>query len=185
MAIDLPGAAESEPVAEHYVRGRDLVATYLQTPDRTIRPQVYWRALRSPHFGVELVVSVQTSLLASQPSISIGSSVSECSTYFFDGRSFHEVSETRNCDSRLVLFRPNGVSFTYAEFIYPSDGEQLTIQVDGKNASSQFDLFHHELEKGVIRRGRLRSVFLPRSHDQELAVDLLAEFDHSEAPLTT
>src|SRR5688572_20353473 len=58
-------------VAESYIRGGDLVATYAETGKDKVRPQIYWRSQMAgegePSGAVEVVVSMQTSLLDSDP----------------------------------------------------------------------------------------------------------------------
>jgi hypothetical protein len=65
------------PVAEAYVRGADLVATYKPTDNWPFSPQVYWRIDRADASGQlasqSLLVSVQTHLLETWPRISIES----------------------------------------------------------------------------------------------------------------
>jgi hypothetical protein len=62
----------SDPVAEAYVRQRDLVITYEQRPPRTVRPQTYWRVfpIDAVHgMALEYVLSLQTDRLASEPRV--------------------------------------------------------------------------------------------------------------------
>lgn len=185
LTVNLPGNGEPEPVADHYVRGNDLVATLLQLPGRTFRPQFYWRALTGDVPGVELVISVQTNLLASEPQISVGSTLSNCAVYCREGSSYQEVDASKNYDSSVVLFRPKDTDFSYVELIQPSDRDDLRIHIDGDAVSTRFDMFCHDLEKGVIRRGRLRSMFVPRENDEDIATELMADLERAPAPLTT
>ncbi len=185
LGLEIPSSSAKEPTAEHYVRGSDLIATYLQATGRTVRPQLYWRAFPAPKDGVELVVSMQTSLLESTPMVSVGSTLSDGELFRFDGSEFHPTDESVDTDANLVVFRPNGTSFSYVELIHPTDCEKLHIRVEDQSVATRFDLFHHDLEKGVIRRGRLQSHFIPRQDDFEAAVRLLSDLANSPAPLTT
>jgi hypothetical protein len=45
-------------------------------------------------------------------------------------------------------------------------------------------LITEQLEKGVIRRGRMRAIWLPREDDQQLALDVYQQFLVSRLPLT-
>src|SRR5262245_8393400 len=64
---------EQERLTDSYVRGTDLIATYEERPERPLRPQVYWRALQGSEVaggqGLEVIVSMQTHLLDSDPGI--------------------------------------------------------------------------------------------------------------------
>src|SRR6476660_3249868 len=69
------------PLAESYVRGNDLVASYQATDSWPFSPQLYWRAnsLRSVDgvlASASLLVSVQTHLLDTVPQIAVASRVS-------------------------------------------------------------------------------------------------------------
>src|SRR6478672_3711736 len=66
------------PVVESYLRGNDLVASYLAIDDWPFSPQLYWRAnsLRAVDgvlASASLVVSVQTHLLDTVPQIAVAS----------------------------------------------------------------------------------------------------------------
>ena len=81
LGVDLP-AIDQKTAAnelEFYVRGGDLVATYHETPNRKRRGQVYWRLVplgaSIAHDTIELVASMQTSLLDSDPTLEINSHI--------------------------------------------------------------------------------------------------------------
>lgn len=73
----------------------------------------------------------------------------------------------------LVLYRPPGVTVSYAEMCHPHDGIGVDID-DGRII--RFHLFGHDLEKGVILRGRLRGIIMPREGDEEEAQRAYAQF---------
>jgi hypothetical protein len=59
-------------IEDAYVRGRDLVAVYAETPGHPLRYVLYWRALGEEQLcgaaaGVDVVASVQTSVLDAKP----------------------------------------------------------------------------------------------------------------------
>jgi hypothetical protein len=177
-----------ETIVDCYQRGIDLVATYAQTPERNVRPQVYWRYLE-PN-GLELVLSSQTSLLDSQPLTSLESSLPEGEALgFFDGqwRAINTSDwQTDDRAPRSVLIRPQAMtSHSYLELVHPTDfaGVQ-TASTDGL-VMLRWRLFPERLEKGVIRRGRVRGYVLPRNNDETVATKLAAEFAKSELVLST
>jgi hypothetical protein len=73
-----PDSSAPESV-EVYTRGADLVATYAATVERPNRLQIYWRLEPNMSPGLlaacELIVSVQTPLLASDPRIHVASTI--------------------------------------------------------------------------------------------------------------
>lgn len=84
LALTEPGPRQSDvarPIEDCYVRGRDLVAVYAESPAHPLRYVVYWRALAGDELcgaaaGLDLVVSVQTSVLDATPTAVVGSELS-------------------------------------------------------------------------------------------------------------
>ena len=67
---------KQEQLFESYARGRDLIATYSPTLDCPLRPQICWRVRdfqtkSSDCTGWEFIVSMQTSLLDSDASVTV------------------------------------------------------------------------------------------------------------------
>ena len=187
-------STEATPV-DAYVRQNDLVATYEQTDGNRLRLQAYWRAVESPaHLAkatlLELVVSVQTDLLDGDPATHVTSRFSGCTLLRFVETSAGEFESTgpgaddgQEC---FVLLRPDGDDVTIMQAAHPSDSmgiETIISDVDGRT-EVRHPLFAQHLEKGVIRRARLRVAILPRSDDATLATACYREFATSEPMLT-
>jgi hypothetical protein len=67
-----------------------------------------------------------------------------------------------------------------------TDFRELTIQYISDGAcQTSWELFADFLEKGVIRRARMQSVFVPRKNDTAIATALCKEIDQQRLPLTT
>jgi hypothetical protein len=178
-----------------------LVSTYMQDERRQIRGQVYWRGFewggsRAP--AIELIVSVQTSLLDSDPTLHVRSQVAADELWNING--FDPPSARndtlRGSDSFVAnyagrgpacwLFRLTGEDSTYVEMVHPSDHVSSRFQELGRGeVEHSTRLFRGPLEKGVILRSRLRGVLLPRSNDVAAAAACYREFITSEPPLTT
>jgi hypothetical protein len=74
------------------------------------------------------------------------------------------------------LFVPShstGITPAYVEMVHPNDASrrlvELVVRPDGRPtiASARYALFGHDLEKGVVLRGRFRGVWLAESGDVE------------------
>jgi hypothetical protein len=94
------------------------------------------------------------------------------------------VSNSLGC----CLLRPIGTGPSYIEMVHPADFRQTTFQWTTDSAPEvrlAHRLFVERLEKGVILRSRIRGLFVPRSHDAELARSEYRRFAASEPPLTT
>ncbi len=172
------GARWPMKVADAYVRGGDLAASYATSPDSHYSPQIYWQ-LEEKHMpavcGVSLVVSVQTDLLDSHPGIRV------CTRLAAD-----EVIHVDVPDAACVLWRLAGDRLSYAEVVLASDYRQPPIveAIDGLYCC-RWDLFAEFLEKGVIRRAQIRSVFLPGQDDRAMAAAYARILRNRPLPLTT
>ncbi len=74
-----PGPADRQrEIEDVYVRGRDLVAVYAESKQHPLRYVVYWRSLGEADLcgaagGLDVVVSVQTSVLDAKPAVFLSS----------------------------------------------------------------------------------------------------------------
>lgn len=165
MRLTLPGQAAR--LADAYVRGNDLVATFAESTDRPCRTQVYWRFESGPeHFGIQLIVSVQTSRLDAVPSLLVTSRL--------PGRA-------RALDEGAVIVSLPDTDLCYAEFADDSNIESTVVH----DTQITNTLFPGSLEKGVIRRARLVGYFLPASSAEQTARTIQLRFLRSAPPLTT
>ncbi|MEX2185597.1 MAG: hypothetical protein WD875_02340 [Pirellulales bacterium] len=81
LAFSEPGPAPSDRVRaieDVYVRGHDLVVVYAENKEHPLRYFVYWRSLGEADLcgaaaGLDVVVSVQTSVLDAKPAASLSS----------------------------------------------------------------------------------------------------------------
>jgi hypothetical protein len=199
LGVELIGANRPpETVAiEQYVRGGDLVATYADCPAPALRTQIYWRV--GSHWAadaiaaVELVISVQTSLLDSSPRLATRSMIA-----VDEALCISAPDGARQCDtgrSRCYLYRLAETPFSYAEMAHPAQSLESAIETPAfagmsadagsKRLELRHQLFHARLEKGVILRARVLGVFLDRRDDQSAAERHYAAFLSAEPPLTT
>ncbi len=182
LAVLAQPVERAEQIHDCYVRGSDLVVTYSETAERDVRLQLYWRAFEFPEensqaFGVDLITSTQTSKLYSDPTLLIASRMPA-------------IGEPRLVaamgDSGPIMLRLNPPAWSFAQAVHPSDFDQASAALDGDGRGEiRHQLFAPGLEKGVIRRGRLRGIFVPREQDELLVDESYAEFVKQELPLTT
>ncbi|PQO39804.1 hypothetical protein DTL21_03415 [Bremerella cremea] len=173
---------------DFYVRGDDLVERY--TVD-DLSTEIYNRVLPGRD-GVEMILSRQTSLLDSDPGLSL-------KFYFEDANSI----STMNADGdwnppglgptdRADLINPMAAvvgcldAVQYGLFVYPGDCEAMQVQRTSEEAVEvTLPLFTVHLEKGVIRRSRVRFVRAEGKDAMQQLADKYRAFCESEVPLTT
>ncbi len=166
--IDAP-----DEVTDIYVRGTDLVVTYAQTADRPFALQIYWRVsiCGDAVVRVDAIVSLQTSLLESYPNLWACADL---------------PGEIADGVQSGFLLRGSDPAWSYAELVQAEDrGVLRNIDTSGSNrVKIAHQLDGQFLEKGVIRRLRVRGLFLPRANDIKLAERYGASLSSEELPLT-
>lgn len=181
----LPGSREVESLSDCYVRQADLIATYTQRSDRTVRPQLLWRVLQDEaRVGVETLVSMQTSLLDSAPKATVAHQLGG-ELWRVEAQSQHPCVEEQRTQPVLLLQRPPGHDVSFVIAVHPADFHSATIAALDGGWRVEFKLFYESLEKGVIRRARLRGIYVPRVDDFDWARKCLAEMVSAAPPLTT
>ncbi len=190
---------QGDELVDNYVRGTDLVAVYASASQRSVNTQIYRRAIQHDAVdaaGVEIIASVQTSLLDSDPRMTIGSTLPRCDVWRLLDESESRFERVDTADAKpfvlesgagLFLFRMPGTRCSYIEMIHPADFTATEIRAcasSREGVCSEFRLFDEPLERGVIRRGRVRGMFLECEGDEKAAVECYRRFVESAAPLT-
>ena len=202
-----PRGADANPdstLVDYYVRSGDLIATYPESPEPAMRSQVYWRAAshdaRGAIAAIEVVASVQTSLLESCPKLGMRSELIASEAFQLadpERGTFNNLvtpgrgtdAEERNAVLPCYLFRLPGMKYSYAEMVHPAGAHES--EWDGWLAGGDFrmqlrhQLFADRLEKGVILRTRVLGLIVDRLDDKAATARHYAAFLSEELPLTT
>ena len=192
-----PASAKSPPqLSDLYARGSDLVASYDQLSGAEVQPQLYWRLLEYAPLqalGVQLMISMQTSLLHSEPRCTVVSNLEDTRTAVWDSsRLTWNGSEDGPFDLQLpassgghiTWFSAPKEKYSYIEVVYPDD--LVSQHVTRGRTESCF--FAEHLEKGVIRRGRIAGWLVPNQLLMAGPVTALQLLDFAKSeplPLTT
>jgi hypothetical protein len=172
----LPAILPSKNAAsvETYIRGTDLVTTHPASTERTTRIQLYWRRwheLPQDVTACELLVSVQTHLLDSDPTLVIESRFAGTSAAkHLDG--ICEVNHGMN--QALILTHPHDAAETEVVLGTSPENDVLVRNT----------LFRQRLEKGVILRGRLLFAWSNQRLADTARQTLRTRFVHAEPVLT-
>ena len=86
---------------------------------------------------------------------------------------------------RAVLFRPQHLGASYLEMVHPTDFTGVQIATADELPTVRWHVFPERLEKGVIRRARVRGLFLPRDNDLQHAREQIEAFVLSPLALST
>lgn len=205
LGVELSAPTSDVPAgADGYVRGGDLVVTYADRPAAEMRAQLYWRAAAHERAGaiaaIELVASVQTSLLDSFPQLAVRTRLVASEAFQLtdaarpsfaaivppdDDATLDDSPATPQC----YLFRLPGRQYSYAEMVHPAVGRPSLWDgwLHGTDYRMQLrhELFAQPLEKGVILRSRVLGVLLDRRDDKAAAADHWTSFLQEALPLAT
>jgi hypothetical protein len=187
-------------VADAYIRGNDLVASYGSNDEWPYSPQIYWQArtlesIQGTLASLSLLVSVQTHLLDTHPRIEVASQVPSGDTLFITiGENGVAGIEPVKQDATIVphgamccvLWRLPAAPASYVEVVSTSDVRAVEF-VPGPRGGwlARWQLFAEFLEKGVIRRARVHGVLVPRENDTEMALECCRAAEQCPLPLTT
>ena len=179
------------PPGEHWLRGPDITATYEPSDQRQLRATAVWR--RHPTDGDvaawQLIASAQTSLLDSDPAVTVMSSIaaaeSSCLVRGPSAATWTLLPAERrpHADTSAVLVpRAHGGAVLVAA--HPGDAPNLTVSWGHGRIHIICRLFTQQLEKGVLLRSRVIAAVGP-SGETTWCDRLLAEFIAAPPPLTT
>ena len=195
LAVKVPGRPEMDPPLEVYVRADDLVAKYAPRESDLVSHQFHYRPIRETGHavGVELALSVQTSLLQSDPRIEVinklGPGELLVQTLVDGGGELLTESSNFDTEHRTPLYflmRPQELpTMSLVLLVHPSDFFVARASLAESDTAVGFEVFPESLEKGVIRRGVFRSIFVPRHADDDWAQQLLQRLSAQPPSLAT
>lgn len=183
-------------ITECYVRGDDFVVSCERPAPVPLVPHFYWRARPIASHGavsVELILSMRTDLLDSQPETTVETFVRRCETLVAlrpQADAFRPATPSSLKRSDLAaglvpafLFRQADVS--YFQMVHPDDFFGVELRLWRKvHPRLRTTLFPERLEKGVIRRARICGWFMPAENDLQTVVELARQFIDEPLPLT-
>lgn len=163
-------AGIAAPPDDAYVRGADLVVVYRETTERPYTVQVYWSAGGEADRGepiLDATISIQTRQWEAYPRVSVTSALGGADAEALD-------------DSALIRRSP-GADWSYVEVAPPLD---FRLDASGDAGGMVWRFSDHFMERGVIRRLRVRGAVVPRKGDEAAARRLQAALLADAPPLT-
>jgi hypothetical protein len=166
------GESKDQPweIADVYIRGRDLVATYREPLEQPFNLQLYWRIIDALDgaAALDLICSIQTPLWEAHPG------VTACSSMF----------ETPAAIVGDGLIAAGQGKWSYVEATRRGDFAPAAAERQGEFAGAYWRFGPQFMEKGVIRRLQVRGAFVPRDTAVRDAGRLAQELAKEEPALT-
>ena len=191
-----------------YSRANDLIIDYPVSGTRPVGAELYWRWAEFPDVSektgedagasnvaedgeqvstLELIYSLQTDLLDTQPNPTITSILAGSSKTFFntdDSLRLVEVAEGSTSKAQACIFRTQDKERGILIAVMPTDLNSMkAIELDDGRIKLEFELNSNFLEKGVIRRLRVFAAFAFGKSNGTL-LEAANHFLSSEIPLT-
>ena len=198
LALEKKGEGDSPQ--DTYVRGNDLVARF-NSQGHPFEREVYWRVIDCESIeqsesedqslvGVELIYSLQTDSLDSNPAPKVSSLVPMKSFKVYsvmgastDANRTWKTSDDLAGSQLLVATLAGGARLAIGAF--PSDLARLEIENPKSPCPVVFHLNSDFLEKGVIRRTRMFVCCGGPGASEARLIQQATAFLNSEIPLTT
>ncbi len=181
-----PQPRHSLQAEEVYVRQSDCIVRFKESADDTYAIQLQWQTLPGPPpgpCGVELWASVHTSLLDASPELVLASEGTAGSWHIHDASEFGAAPASDHAERPAALTAfVDGVTRVW--MIAPQDQVQVRLQTGAAEAVQQLALFGEFMEKGVIRRARMRFIAVVGQLSPTRLQALYDEFANSPLPLT-
>jgi hypothetical protein len=180
-------AANLGAASDAYIRGQDLVATYRETEARRFTVQCYWRVGPlsggvggRPSAMVDAIVSIQTRQWEAFPSVSVSSAMPAEASQLLP-----KQVGGGECGEMAILFSLPDRPWSYGETTYPGDFSMREVgaEADGVRRT-RWSFGRKFMERGVIRRLRLRGVFASMEDDADTLRRLQRALAAEDPPLT-
>ena len=194
LGLDLHAPVQS---ADQWLRAADAVAVYEPDDPRRLRATAMWRIATPPPGAIaawELVVSAQTSLLASDASLTVMSEVHGeellAAEWPTGGArlAWRSVTGRRGpaATTGCLLVRRRDVDATSVLIaVHPGDARGLAASIAAGRARIACALFKSQVEKGVLLRGRVLAAIGPAAGDEAWAAAVATAFAASPPVLET
>lgn len=212
IAAVRPMPAHGSQPLEVYSRQNDLIVRYGQGPAEQFSYQLDWRLLETPApfiAAIELWLSIQTDLLDTQPELEVTCSAPagrswstfehqqlaadpQASATGATAIETQSIEGGRGPAALLCSGLPTAADRAAMQglwLIEPTDQRHVRRCSGDDQAEQQVRLFGHFMEKGVIRRARMRFLLAEASGaqaaiTQEQVIAAYRDFANSPLPLT-
>lgn len=190
LGVDLRASVGmAAALADRWARGNDVVAVYRPADPRRLEATAMWRSIPRFSDAWELVLSAQTAVVESDPSLAVTCDVSSGEVLVgrtIEGRvqwSPLASSAPFPKDATCLVVRRSADAVLVA--VHPEDARRIVVVHESGRLHIACWLFSAAIEKGVLLRGRVVAAIGPVGNDMEWAEALVMAFAASPPPLTT
>lgn len=168
-----------------YSRQGDLVVSYPQRAQRNFSVQLDYRLLdvQPESILVELWLSIQTFLLDTHPAVSVESGLDSDDLAAFNAEG-EQVSLGEYPEVAIVRYRDRECGCDIAVMLHPRDQGDTHWSIAREPKRLVAQLGGHFMEKGVIRRMRMRALVARSELTTSTILESYAAFAESPLPLT-
>lgn len=193
FAVAVPTESSESPeysftVEEAYQRGSDFIVRFDQMKEDSFAFQLDWKLIAGSDskYGFELWLSVQTDDLDSSPVLDIASDLKNTEWKQLSHQALVESSDEQDSAAApAALFTSGGKETpSILWLIEPTDQRHIALQQAAGPSSRKIRLFDHFMEKGVIRRARMRCYLSADGFTEEEIRQLYEDLRNSPLPLT-
>lgn len=191
--FSIESSSANESLSDLYVRGNDLIANYKSSADEFQR-ELYWRihdvGAETESFALEVIYSLQTDLLHSQPDPCIVSTLRLQSVSYWSAVGDPLVGELKwqkqdAAEGCQLMISTLAGGNQLALAVYPSDLIQMELAQSDGETTVTCRLNADFLEKGVIRRTRMFAICAHSAASESDMVQIAQTFLDAKTPLTT
>lgn len=204
LGVGVPSGHELA-IEEAYARGDDFIVRFDQSDKDPFEFQLNWRLLPSENDeqevagqppGIELWLSVQTDDLNSQPVLELFSQpTTTCDWTLITAQEMTNdldfecckntgISNASSLELAAILGATSENDCHVAWLIEPTDQQHVTLKSEPADNRQRISLFDHFMEKGVIRRARMRCYFSQTPFTATQLLEVYRQFANSPLPLT-
>ncbi|MFK7735969.1 MAG: hypothetical protein AB8B50_08080 [Pirellulaceae bacterium] len=184
-----PVPDHSQFIEEAYVRGADLISMFDQRDSDSFAFSLRHCLLASSHskVGIETWLSVQTDDLDSEPVLSVSCRSADAS--YWETMSHDEVLGNSSAEAKVDSNSPAAILCQNSVesgvwLIDQGDQQHCELLSSPAESEQRIELFGHFMEKGVIRRARMRFHLVEGEATQAVIRELYEAFLDSPLPLT-